>query len=379
SIVDSLQLPDGFDAYTSALLPNNDYLILGSYLSSEIAKIRTSDLSLVSSLAMSEGSNGPQSGFISNDGGFGYFGTDNSVFKVNLSGDMSHVSSLKLSDSNDGFYAAAKNSTGTVGYFAQTSWNSNVAPTIHKVNLLDNMTEIKQENLQVGETYITSLVVPNDQYAYYTSAIDVSVKVNKINLATLAIDQTISLPADLKYPAYGISSVDNKYFVVSASDDINIDLIKMKYSDLTIESRTALDPKFIWPWGMYTNPASGAIYVAHGRSGDDQSPISPGLGVVATFAPSFSKPSAPRLVKATYAVKKATFTWSAPLSSGGKAITKYQYCFSACTKAASWKNVVARKIVKTGFKKGATGYLQIRAVNPVGTSSAVKYKFKQTK
>ena len=383
-IVDSVQLSDGFDCFSIDIDPAGANIYLTGY-AGYLAKISTSEMSIVSNLSIGADGSGLLSGVIDADGAYGYFSSDmGKVIKVNLANNMTVVSVLHLENAS-ALYANAIDSTGDIGYFVQTSWNVQVAPRIFKVDLTSNMSVLDSSDLNVGDGYVINLLLTSDSTALYMSAKDSKLNINRIDLTNLSIDGFQTLP-DVFTNLYSAALSADEGSVITfgsssdASDPANFEMLQISASDLSLTSRTVLDDSFYSTYQMAINPVSGAVYANFDRQFNNfWEPFgSPGIEQVGVFAP-LSKPSAPRSIKVKYATKKATFIWSAPASDGNSEITKYQYCFEKCTKTKSWKNTTELKVIKTGLSKGTKGTLKLRAVNAVGKSPIKSFNFKQSK
>lgn len=82
---------------------------------------------------------------------------------------------------------------------------------------------------------------------------------------------------------------------------------------------------------------------------------------------------------------RALVTWGTPTATGGKPVTRYQYCLVACSRAASWKSTVTvggrptRKVLLLGLVRGRAYAVSLRAVNAAGPSAARVLRFRQTR
>jgi hypothetical protein len=87
-------------------------------------------------------------------------------------------------------------------------------------------------------------------------------------------------------------------------------------------------------------------------------------------------PGVVRTVKAAFPKAKVTVvTWAAPASTGGSAIVRYEVRFHRSTVAAfgAWRSTkLVRSATIAGLLKGATYYMQVRAVNALGASAPVQ-------
>ncbi len=94
-------------------------------------------------------------------------------------------------------------------------------------------------------------------------------------------------------------------------------------------------------------------------------------------------PTVVRSVVATYpAARNTRVTWLAPVSNGGSAIRRYEvrYRRSTTTVFSAWRSTaLVRSATFTTFLKGATYYVQVRAVNVRGGSAAVQVVARPTK
>jgi hypothetical protein len=92
-------------------------------------------------------------------------------------------------------------------------------------------------------------------------------------------------------------------------------------------------------------------------------------------------PTADPVTPVAYPKAKSTvFKWVAPASNGGSPITKYEYCLTTCTVAKNWKSTALKTTATVaGIPLGATGVVQVRATNAVGSSSPISIAYTQEK
>jgi hypothetical protein len=107
------------------------------------------------------------------------------------------------------------------------------------------------------------------------------------------------------------------------------------------------------------------------------------LGAGAASAPTAAvmpkgAPGVVRTVRSAFPKAKVTVvTWVAPASTGGSTIVRYEVRFRRSTVAAfgAWRSTkLVRSATIAGLLKGATYYVQVRAVNALGASVAVQVR-----
>ncbi|MDQ1667323.1 MAG: large repetitive protein, partial [Actinomycetota bacterium] len=108
----------------------------------------------------------------------------------------------------------------------------------------------------------------------------------------------------------------------------------------------------------------------------------PSSGASAKIVPA-TRSSVVRSLTAKFPKKSVTtLTWSAPSSTGGAAITRYEYRI-APKSGKPWSKWISVKAARTatlkGHKKGKIYLVEVRAVNGAGASSAVRIKVKPSK
>ena len=106
------------------------------------------------------------------------------------------------------------------------------------------------------------------------------------------------------------------------------------------------------------------------------------LRVASTVTPAVTAPGAPASLTATAGDARVTLAWTAPASTGGAAITKYQYRYSTgatVATSATWTDVPGDGAVRTytvgppdaTLMNGTQYAFEVRAVNSAGSGAAV--------
>jgi DNA-binding beta-propeller fold protein YncE len=382
-LLDTLALPEGFNTFTSVISKNGKYLYVGGYASHSIAKIATTNMSLVSTIEFEANEGSFIGSFISPDGSAAYFLSDWSrIMKINIAGEFSLEGTLILGEEFTSIYAGAISSDGSTGYVVSSVWSPDLAPTIFSLDL-EQGEIIDSAALPVGDGYVTDIVLQNDNSAIYMASSFNEVRATKINLNNLSVSAVETLPA--KYTGFSLLTKGlKKNTVLARVDSVDVDdetiihpeILEVSMTDLSIKSSEIKPENHRNSYAGLVNPVTGAFYYAYAHFWPISGPMTaPGIEIGGPA----SKPTRPQDVNAKYKSKKVTFIWSAPSFNGGSEITKYQYCFAKCSKEKSWKNTTSRKVVKTGLSKGKKGTLKIRAVNAIGKGAISTFAFTQSK
>jgi predicted phage tail protein len=105
------------------------------------------------------------------------------------------------------------------------------------------------------------------------------------------------------------------------------------------------------------------------------SALGPGLASTPVVLTPGTVPGAPKIYKVVPAVKKVTLSWTAPSSTGGKAINGYDVYVGTVSGKEATKPVNATRIlglsyVVTALKTGTTYFFIVKAVNAAGLGAA---------
>jgi hypothetical protein len=130
----------------------------------------------------------------------------------------------------------------------------------------------------------------------------------------------------------------------------------------------------------YTGLTVGTAYrvTVVARNAVGSSPASTSASVTAA-----TTPSVVRSVKVSYPASLTTqLSWSAPSSTGGSPILRYEYRVTTTADTSNWtawtSTGTTRSATITGIARGATRYAQIRAVSAAGAGTVTQVTIKPT-